>query len=131
MTDSAGARRGRTGQRSEPTPRPEVITTRFSVGNTTDGQPSWWLYGGNNQMVAWAGETFASSYNAKRAAGSSKSGAKTARYEVYQDSGNHWRWRAWRSSDKVASSGESFSSQYAAQQAAHNVRDNAGNATGP
>lgn len=66
---------------------------RFSVGNTTDGQPSWWLYGGNNQMVAWAGETFASSYNAKRAAGSFKSGAKTARYEVYQDSGNDWRWR--------------------------------------
>ena len=41
---------------------------RFVVGNTQGGQPSWWLYGGNNEMVAWAGETFASTANAQRAA---------------------------------------------------------------
>lgn len=103
----------------------------FSVGNTQGEKPSWWLYAANNEMVAWAGETFDSKSNAERAASSFKAGAKTARYDVYEDTGGHWRWRAWRSSDKVASSGESFSSEYSAQRAADNVRDNAGAATGP
>jgi uncharacterized protein YegP (UPF0339 family) len=99
---------------------------RFDVGNNKAGDPSWWLYAGNNEMVAWAGESFASLYNAQRAAAAFKAGAKTARYDIYQDSGGSWRWRAWRSSDKVAASGESFSSKYAAEQAAQRVRDNAG-----
>ena len=100
----------------------------FVVQNTNSGAPSWWLYGGNNKMVAWAGETFASTYNAQRAAAAFKAGASTARYEVYLDAGNAYRWRAWRSSDKVAASGESFSSQAVASAAAENVRLNAGNA---
>ena len=104
---------------------------RFQVGNTRGGEPSWWLYAGNSKMVAWAGETFASTSNARRAAESFKAGAKTARYEVYEDAGSQWRWRAWRSSDRVASSGESFDGRYEAQRAADNVRDNAGGATGP
>lgn len=103
---------------------------RFHVGDNTGGKPSWWLYGGNNELVAWAGETFASRYNAQRAANAFKAGAKTATYEVYLDGSGAYRWRAWRSSDKVASSGESFSSKWAAQVAANNVRDNAGNAGG-
>lgn len=101
----------------------------FKVGSSSGG-PTWWLYGGNHEMVAWAGESFASDWNAKRAAQSFKEGAKTARYELYEDAGGKWRWRAWRSSDKVAASGESFSSKYSAQRAADNVRDNAGAATG-
>lgn len=102
---------------------------RFQVGNTQAGQPSWWLYAGNNEMVAWAGETFASAHNAQRAASAFKVGAKIARYDVYQDAGGSWRWRAWRGSDKVAASGESFSSKYAADQAASRVRDHAGGAS--
>ncbi|MEP7739915.1 DUF1508 domain-containing protein [uncultured Nocardioides sp.] len=102
---------------------------RFQVGNTQAGQASWWLYAGNNEMVAWAGETFASNSNAQRAASAFKVGAKTARYDVYQDAGGAWRWRAWRGSDKVAASGESFSSKYAADQAAIRVRDYAGGAS--
>lgn len=102
----------------------------FKVGTNTAGNATWWLYGGNNKLVAWAGESFASLDNAKRAATSFKVGAKTARYEVYQDSGGSFRWRAWRSSDKVAASGEAFSSRSAAQAAADNVRDNAGGASG-
>lgn len=101
---------------------------RFVVANNQAGDPTWWLYAGNSEMVAWAGETFASTYNASRAASAFKSGARTARYEVYQDTGGSWRWRAWRSSDKVAASGESFSSRPAAQEAAIRVRDNAGGA---
>lgn len=103
---------------------------RFEVGNTQAGQPSWWPYAGNSEMVAWAGETFASTYNAQRAASAFKVGAWTARYDVYQDAGGSWRWRAWRGSDKVAASGESFSSKYAADQAASRVRDHAGGASG-
>lgn len=98
----------------------------FKVGNTQSGKPSWWLYGDNHEMVAWAGETFYSTSNAQRAAESFKVGAKTAQYDVYLDAGRHWRWRAWRSSDKVAASGESFSGETSAKSAADNVRDNAG-----
>lgn len=101
----------------------------YRVGATKGGAYSWWLYGNNHEQVAWAGETFASESNAKRAATSFKAGAATARYEIYEDAGGVWRWRAWRSSDRVASSGESFSSKSSAQRAADNVRDNAGFAT--
>jgi uncharacterized protein YegP (UPF0339 family) len=103
----------------------------FNVGNNTAGRPSWWLYGDNNKMVAWAGESFASMSNADRACRDFKSGASTARYESYVDDGGKWRWRAWRSSDKVAASGESFDGQYEADRAADNVRRNAGGASGP
>jgi uncharacterized protein YegP (UPF0339 family) len=101
---------------------------RFVVANNSGGAPSWWLYAGNGQMVAWSGETFASLSNAKRSAEAFKGGASTARYEVYA-SGAEWRWRAWHSSDKVASSGESFVSESNARRAAENLRDSAGAAT--
>lgn len=104
----------------------------FTVGVTKNNQKdSWWLYGDNHEMVAWAGQTFPSQSHAKRAAESFKAGAATARYEVYLDEGGKYRWRAWRSSDKVAASGESFASKSNAQRAADNVRDNARHATGP
>lgn len=104
---------------------------RFSVSNNKAGRPSWWLYASNGEMVAWAGESFASLSNAQRAAASFKVGAATARYDVYLDEGGKYRWRAWRSSDKVAASGESFASKYNAERAAKDVQANAGGATGP
>ena len=103
---------------------------RFLVGETKSGDSSWWLYAENGEMTAWAGETFASPANARRAASSFKTGAISARYETYPDGGGVWRWRAWTSSDKVASSGESFANSFNAQLAAERVRDNAGTATG-
>lgn len=103
---------------------------RFQVANNTAGKPSWWLYGSNGEMVAWAGETFASLSNASRAASAFKAGASTARYEIYADAAGKYRWRAWRSSDKVAASGEAFASKLNAERAAENVRNNAGGATG-
>lgn len=103
----------------------------FRVGNTTGGKPSWWLYDADREKVAWAGEPFASISHATRAAEAFKSEASAARYEIYQDTGSRWRWRAWRSSDRVASSGESFSSRSNAERAAESVRDNAGIAAGP
>jgi hypothetical protein len=60
----------------------------FSGGESKSGGVfSWWLYGGNHEQVAWAGETFPSLSNAKRAAESFKAGAATARFEVYEDAG--------------------------------------------
>lgn len=104
---------------------------QFKVSADASGKYSWWLYGGNGQLTAWAGESFASHYNANRAAQAFKAGAATARYETYVDGAGKWRWRAWRSSDKVAASGESFASQYNAQRAADEVKANAPYATGP
>jgi uncharacterized protein YegP (UPF0339 family) len=103
---------------------------RFEVANDRGGRPTWWLYANNHELVAWAGESFASPYNAHRAAAAFKAAAKVARYEVYLDNSGRYRWRAWRSSDKVAASGQAFSNKRAAEVAAANVRDNAGSAGG-
>ncbi|WP_100454569.1 DUF1508 domain-containing protein [Mycobacteroides abscessus] len=103
----------------------------FVVSNDSGGHPTWKLYASNYKLVAWAGESFASTYNATRAAEAFKAGAKTASYDIYSDAGGNWRWRAIRGGNKVASSGESFYSKYDAERAAANVRDNAGGATGP
>lgn len=102
----------------------------FRVANDTAGKPSWWLYGSNGEMVAWAGESFYDLAGAQRAARAFKAGALTARYEIWADTAGKYRWRAWRGSDKVAASGEAFASKYNAERAAENVRLNAGRATG-
>ncbi|WP_019201700.1 DUF1508 domain-containing protein [Tsukamurella sp. 1534] len=101
---------------------------RFTVSNAENGQATWRLHAGNNEMVAWAGETFASFSNARRAASDFKTGAKYATYDVYLDAGNEWRWRAVRGGRKVAASGESFANRANAERASANVRDNAGGA---
>lgn len=105
----------------------------FKADYDKGGNPTWWLISvGNSETVAWAGESFSSLSAAKRAAESFKAGASTARFEVYLDSGGvHYRWRAWRSSDKVASSGQHFASKPDAERAARTVQANAGGATGP
>lgn len=104
---------------------------KFVVEYASNGRPYWSLTSSNGKMVAWAGQTFPTTYNANRAAEDFKAGAKTARYETYLDDGGKWRWRAWRGSDKVAASGESFYGKYEAERAYENVRDTAGGATGP
>ena len=67
---------------------------RFQVDNNQAGAATWWLYGGNNEMVAWAGESFASLFNARRAASAFKAGANIARYDIYLDASGAWRRRA-------------------------------------
>ncbi|WP_420365886.1 DUF1508 domain-containing protein [Curtobacterium sp. L3-7] len=106
------------------------MTLRFQIQPTQNAQWSWWLYAANNEMVAWAGETFVSSTHAQRAATDFRTGSLTARYEVYVDLAGKWRWRAWRSSDNVAASGEAFASMSNAQRAANTVQTNAFIATG-
>lgn len=101
---------------------------RFEVKANKNDDYSWWLISSNGQTVAWAGESFASKSNAKRAAEAFKAGAAAATYELYADKGEKWRWRAHRGSNVVAVPGESFASKSNAQRAADNVRDTAGSA---
>ena len=102
---------------------------RFSVAAVTGGGYSWWL-DDNGQQAAWAGESFASEYIARRAASAFKASAATAHYTVYEDTGSRWRWRALRASDKVATSGAAFDTEWSAQHAAAVVRRHAAEATG-
>ncbi|MDO8209641.1 DUF1508 domain-containing protein [Conexibacter sp. CPCC 206217] len=105
---------------------------QFDVYADASGSYRWRLLDGNGQNVASSGESFASQSNATRAAEGFKAGAKTYTYEIYEDAGGNYRWRAKAGNgEKVASSGESFSSRSNATSAADNVRDNAGSATGP
>lgn len=103
---------------------------KFVMTTTTAGTPTWKLVAANDEMVAWAGESFHDQSGALRAARAFKAGALSARYEVYLDDGGHYRWRAWRSSDKVAASGEAFASKPNAERAAESVRLGAGIASG-
>ncbi len=103
---------------------------RFEVYPDTGGHYRWRLWSGTNKVAA-SGESFASKSNADRAANGFKVGAKSYAYTIWQ-SGTAWYWNAKASNgEKVATGGEAFVSQSNAQRAAYNVRDNAGNATGP
>ena len=104
----------------------------FVVYEDSAGKYRWRLKGGIGEIVATSGEAFANKSNADRAAEGFKTNAKTCTYDVYEDTAGNYRWRAKAGNgEKVASSGEAFASKSNAQRAADNVRDNAGNATGP
>lgn len=47
------------------------------------------------------------------------------RFEVYDDTGGHYRWRLRSGSNKVASSGESFASKFNAERGATTFKVNA------
>ena len=103
---------------------------RFEVYGDSGGSYRWRLWSGSNKVAA-GGESFASKYNAERAATGFKSSAKTARYTI-TGSGSSWYWNAKAANgEKIATGGESFVTQSGAQRSADNVRDNAGSATGP
>ena len=101
---------------------------RFEIKADKGGNYSWWLISSNGQTVAWAGESFASKSNAERAAESFKGGASAAEFEVYEDKGGDYRWRARRGGNTVAVGGEAFASKSNAQRAADNVQGKAGDA---
>lgn len=103
---------------------------RFEVYAGTSGNYRWRLWSGSNK-VAVSGESFASKWNAERAATGFKNGAKTSTYDVF-GSGSKWYWHAKAANgEKVASGGESFVSESNAQRAADHVKNNAGTASGP
>lgn len=47
------------------------------------------------------------------------------RFDVYDDTGGHYRWRLWSGSNKVAASGESFASKSNADRAARGFKTGA------
>ena len=96
---------------------------RFKTGEVIAAQPTWWLYDADNELVAWAGETFVSVEHADSAAERFRYDAARAKFELFQDRTSQWRWRAWVSDVKVASSSERYPSEIAARRAANTVRD--------
>jgi uncharacterized protein YegP (UPF0339 family) len=105
---------------------------RYTVQNDQGGKPRWWLWAGNGEMVAYSGESFDSTANARRAALHFKTNASAWNYVVFADAGRQFRWHAKaRNGEIVATSGESFASKANAQRAADAVKANGGSAAGP
>lgn len=101
---------------------------RFKAGEVMAAQPSWWLYGDRNEVVAWAGETYPSLRVAENAALTFRSDASRAKFELYQDRARKWRWRAFLADTLIASSGEAYLSELSARRAANAVRDHVADA---
>lgn len=95
---------------------------RFKAGDVISRQPSWWLYGAGNEVVAWAGSTYPSLTDAERAADIFRRSAALAKFELFQDRSDGWRWRAWLGDQKIATSGLSYLSEIAVWRAANEVR---------
>ncbi len=53
------------------------------VGTHYLGQTSWWLNAENHRVVAWAGRTFDSEIEARRAAENFKRCSATAEFEIH------------------------------------------------
>lgn len=105
---------------------------RFEVYADVGDKYRWRLLADNAQNVASSGESFASRSNAARAADGFKTNAASATFEVYEDAGSKWRWRAKSNNGQtIGSSGESFASKSNATTAADNVKEHAGKSTGP
>ena len=96
------------------------------------GNHRWRLKSGERQILALAGEGFASKPRARAAATSFKSRASSWSYVVYEDLVGKYRWRVRESDGKrIACSGEPFTSRPKAERAAEHVRVVAATATGP
>jgi uncharacterized protein YegP (UPF0339 family) len=104
----------------------------FEVYDDKGGKPRWRLKAPNGQTTASSGEAFSSTANAKRAAENFKARAATATFDVHENTGGNYSWRATSSNGQtIATAGEAFSSKANAQRAADNVKAKAGAATGP
>ena len=94
-----------------------VMSMSLIVGTHYLGQTSWWLNAENHRVVAWAGRTFDSTIEARRAADDAAHG--------------RWRWRAWHSRQQVAVSATGFTTKQNARRAAETVRAGASASSGP
>jgi uncharacterized protein len=103
---------------------------RLIVGTHYVGQPSWWLIGLNNRVVAWAGRTFDSVTEARQAANCFAICSATADFEIYGEARGSWRWRAWHARQLVAVSANGFTTKQNARRAAESIRANARSAEG-
>jgi hypothetical protein len=55
----------------------------FRVALTQGGQPSWWLYGAHDELLAWAGRYHVSLAFAHDEAAAFQSAALRAEYQIY------------------------------------------------
>ncbi|NUR06851.1 MAG: hypothetical protein HOQ22_02275 [Nocardioidaceae bacterium] len=101
------------------------------VGEDQNGRCAWWLHDDSDTVIAWSGGPCDSTEEAHQAATEFRESAADARYEVYEDIGETWRWRAWRMGHRIATSSETFEGLVEAEQAARAVRSGAGAAVGP
>lgn len=103
----------------------------FHVTFDQDGKPSWWLYGANDEPVAWAGKYYVSLAFAHKEASAFRSGATAAKYEIFSLPDGGWGWRAVQPVDyHMGSSVHGFTSSAEARRAARKVRKAALRATG-
>lgn len=70
------------------------VELKFLVEPDLNGSPFWWLYSTDGEMLAWAGQHFASLEYARKSALAFKSSATAAKYEIYPHADGGWRWRA-------------------------------------
>jgi uncharacterized protein YegP (UPF0339 family) len=101
------------------------------VGTHYLGQTSWWLNAENHRVVAWAGRTFHSAIEARRAADDFRRCSATAEFEIHDAAHGRWRWRAWHSRQQVAVSATGFTTKQNARRAAESVRAGAPASSGP
>jgi hypothetical protein len=105
---------------------------KFVIEANLESRPAWWLLDDDNQVVAWAGRTFASLAHADQAAHDFRVNADDPDYRIHTRSGGSWRWTAWRSEGvRVAVSGDWFPDEAAARNAARRVQQQACTAIGP
>lgn len=108
-----------------------VMSMSLIVGTHYLGQTSWWLNAENHRVVAWAGRTFDSTIEARRAADDFKKCSATAEFEIHDAAHGRWRWRAWHSRQQVAVSATGFTTKQNARRAAETVRAGASASSGP
>jgi uncharacterized protein YegP (UPF0339 family) len=104
---------------------------RYTIEKDREGKPRWFLHAPNGKRIAVSGQAFDSTYDARQAADSFRSGASTWTYDVYAEDHGSFRWRA-TSNDgaTVADSSDSFSEHADAQRSADDVQANAPEAAG-
>ena len=95
---------------------------RFIVENNRAGEPSWWLVGDDNRVLACAGLAYPSQATADMAAHDFRTGGTGIEFQVIEGPDGTWRWTASNGAGAVATSCDAFTSQAAALAAVDEVR---------
>lgn len=106
-----------------------MVAFRVELGQ--DGKPSWWLYGANDELLAWAGRYYVSLAFARDEAAAFQSAARRAEYQIFPHPAGGWGWRAVQPVNYyMAHSVGPFTKQAEARRAARNVKTMAHRASG-
>jgi hypothetical protein len=106
-----------------------MVAFRVALGQ--GGQPSWWLYGANDELLAWAGRNYVSLAFARYEAAAFQSAARRVEYQIYPHPDGGWGWRAVQPVDYyMAHSAGGFTKPAEARRAAKKVKALAQRASG-